>query len=188
LILEEALMSRRAAAIGAVFAIGIAIPGSAASAAASEAKVGELAPSFRLAGSDGKDYSPADYKGKSAIVLVWFPKAFTAGCTAECRSLLENGEAIRAYKVAYFTISTDDAETNRKFADSLNLDYPILSDPAKHVAKAYGVIHEGREVPERWTFYIDKGGVIRAIDKNVNTGQHGADVVAKLEELGIAEK
>ena len=179
-------MSRRATAIGAVYFIGSAIFGTAASAAASEAKVGELAPSFRLSGSDGKDYSPADYKGKSAIVLVWFPKAFTAGCTAECRSLLENGEAIRACKVAYFTISTDDAETNRKFADSLNVDYPILSDPAKQVAKAYGVIHQGREVPERWTFYIDKGGVIRAIDKNVNTGQHGADVVARLKELGMA--
>ncbi len=181
-------MSRHATAIGAVLAIGIAILGSAASAAAGEAKVGELAPSFRLSGSDGKDYSPADYKGKSAVVLAWFPKAFTAGCTAECRSLRDTGQAIRAYHVAYFTISTDDAETNRKFAESLNLDYPILSDPGKHVAKAYGVVHEGRAVPERWTFYIDKDGVIRAIDKNVKTGQHGADVVAKLKELGISEK
>ena len=181
-------MSRYATAIGAVLAIGIAIFGSAANTTAGEAKVGELARAFTLAGSDGKEYSLADYKGKSAVVLAWFPKAFTGGCTAECRSLRKNGQAIRTYNVAYFTISTDDAETNRKFAESLNLDYPILSDPGKHVARAYGVVHEGRTVPERWTFYIDKDGVIRAIDKNVKTAQHGADVVAKLKELGIAEK
>ena len=181
-------MSRYATAIGAVLAIGIAIFGSATNATAGEAKVGELARAFTLAGSDGKEYSLADYKGKSAAVLAWFPKAFTGGCTAECRSLRKNGQAIRAYNVAYFTISTDDAETNRKFAESLNLDYPILSDPGKHVARTYGVVHEGRAVPERWTFYIDKDGVIRAIDKDVKTAQHGADVVAKLKELGITEK
>jgi peroxiredoxin Q/BCP len=185
---EEDLMNRHATAIRAVLAIGIAIFGFATSAAAGEAKVGELAPAFTLAGSTGKDYSLADYKGKSAVVLAWFPRAFTGGCTAECKSLRENGQAIRALNVAYFTISTDDAETNRKFAESLSLDYPILSDPGKHVAKAYGVVHQGRTVPERWTFYIDREGVIRAIDKNVKTGQHGADVAAKLKELGIGGK
>jgi peroxiredoxin Q/BCP len=56
------------------------------------------------------------------------------------------------------------------------------------VAKAYGVVHAGRAVPERWTFYIDKEGVIRAIDKTVKAGQHGADVAAKLKELGLDGK
>jgi peroxiredoxin Q/BCP len=88
--------------------------------------------------------------------------------------------------VAYFTASTDTPETNKKFAESLGLDYPILSDPDKSVAKQYGVVHEGRAVPERWTFYIDKEGVVRAIDKTVKAGQHGADVAAKLADLGIA--
>jgi peroxiredoxin Q/BCP len=82
----------------------------------------------------------------------------------------------------------DTAETNKKFAESLGLDYPILSDPDKGVAMQYGVVHQGRPVPERWTFYIDKDGIIRAIDKSVKAGQHGADVAAKLAELGIAEK
>jgi peroxiredoxin Q/BCP len=90
--------------------------------------------------------------------------------------------------VAYFTASCDDAETNKKFAESLKLDYPILSDPGKATAKAYGVVHEGREVPERWTFYIDKQGVVTFIDKKVTPKTHGEDVVKKLEELGVAKK
>jgi peroxiredoxin Q/BCP len=70
----------------------------------------------------------------------------------------------------------------------LGLDYPILSDPEKNVAMAYGVVHAGRPVPERWTFYIDKDGIIRGIDKTVNPGQHGSNVAKNLKELGIADK
>jgi peroxiredoxin Q/BCP len=77
---------------------------------------------------------------------------------------------------------------NTKFAKELMLDYPILSDPDKDVAKAYGVVHEGRAVPERWTFYIDKEGVIKSIDKKVSPDSHGEDVVKTLEKLGIAKK
>lgn len=84
--------------------------------------------------------------------------------------------------MAYFAASSDDAETNTKFAESLKLDYPILSDPDKKVAAAYGV------VGQRWTFYIDKKGVLQHIDKGVNCGSHGADVAKKLKELGIAGK
>jgi peroxiredoxin Q/BCP len=65
------------------------------------------------------------------------------------------------------------------------LDYPILSDPSKKVAEAYGVVHEGRAVPERWTYYIGKDGKVLHIDKMVKAGAHGADVAAKLKELGI---
>jgi peroxiredoxin Q/BCP len=90
--------------------------------------------------------------------------------------------------VAYFTASCDDIETNTKFAKSLKLDYPILSDPGKEVAKAYGVVHEGREVPERWSFFIDKDGIIKLIDKKVEAGSHGEDIAKKLAEMGIAKK
>jgi peroxiredoxin Q/BCP len=90
--------------------------------------------------------------------------------------------------VAYFTASTDDAETNKKFAESLQADYPILSDPEKEVAKAYGVVHDDRKVPERWTFYIDKNGKIAEVDKKVKAGEHGKDMAAKLGELGFPKK
>jgi peroxiredoxin Q/BCP len=80
------------------------------------------------------------------------------------------------------------AEQNAKFAKSVGADFPILSDPDGKVAAAYGVVHAGRSVPERWTFYIGSDGKILAIDKAVKTGTHAADVAAKLRELGVPEK
>ena len=148
---------------------------------------GDAAPDFKLKGSDGKTYELSDFKGKKPVVLAWFPKAFTSGCTKECRAMKEQGEQIRKYDVAYFTASVDDPETNKKFAESLNVDYPILADPTRETAKAYGVLNE-RNMANRWTFYIDKEGKIAAIDKKINTTESGNDVAAKLKELGVAAK
>ncbi|MFN0051935.1 MAG: peroxiredoxin [Planctomycetales bacterium] len=152
------------------------------------AKAGEKAPEFKLKGSDGKEYSLKQFAGKQAVVIAWFPKAFTGGCTAECMSMRDHGEEIRKFDVAYFTASCDEVDKNTEFAKSLKLDFPILSDPEKSVAKAYGVVHEGREVPERWTFFIDKEGVVKHIEKKVNTKTHGEDVAKKLAELGVEQK
>lgn len=68
------------------------------------------------------------------------------------------------------------------------MDYPILSDPEKNVAKAYGVVTPERELPYRWTFYIDPDGKILYIDKEVKTKSAGADVAAKLQALGVKKK
>jgi len=92
------------------------------------------------------------------------------------------------FQVAFFTASCDDAETNKKYAESLKLDYPILSDPGKKVAEAYGVVHGTRQVPERWTFIIDADGKVAVIDKEVNTKTHGSDVATRLAELGVPKK
>lgn len=85
----------------------------------------------------------------------------------------------------YFAASVDSAETNARFAASLELDYPILSDPTRDVAQAYGVLSPSG-FASRWTFYIDVDGRILAIDRQVHAGSHGGDVVAKLSELGIS--
>lgn len=77
---------------------------------------------------------------------------------------------------------------NTEFAKSLELDYVILSDPEKKAAKAYGVVHEGREVPERWTYVIGENGKILHIDKQVKAASHGEDLVSQLEELKIPKK
>jgi peroxiredoxin Q/BCP len=77
---------------------------------------------------------------------------------------------------------------NTKFAKELMLDYPILSDPTKEVAKAYGVFNESRGFANRWTFYIDKEGVIKSIDKTVKPESSGEDIAKKLAELGVAKK
>ncbi len=150
-----------------------------------ELKVGDKAPDFTLKASDGKTYKLSDFKGKQAVVIAWFPKAFTGGCTAECKSLKANSEALKGTKVAYFTASVDPVEKNTDFAKSLELDYPILSDPEKTTAKAYGVLAPAG-YSSRWTFYIDKEGVVKEIDKKVATAKAGEDVAAKIKTLGLS--
>ena len=76
----------------------------------------------------------------------------------------------------------DSAEKNARFAASLGIDYPILSDPTKDVARAYGVLAPSG-FASRWTFYIGADGRILDIDKKVSASSHGADVVAKLTDL-----
>ncbi len=95
---------------------------------------------------------------------------------------------MREFDVAFFTASCDDAEVNKKFAESLKLDYPILSDPSRKVATAYGVSDGKSNFASRWTFYIGKDGRILFIDKKVNVTKHGADVAAKLKELKVPKK
>ena len=98
-------------------------------ATAEELKVGDVAPDFTLQGSDGKTYRLSDYHGKQAVVLAWFPKAFTPGCTTECKIMAEHGSKLKKFDVAYFTASVDKPEKNKDFAKSVGADYPILSDP-----------------------------------------------------------
>jgi len=154
-------------------------------AVAEPLKVGDDAPEFELKGSDGKTYKLSDFKGKKAVVVAWYPKAFTGGCTKECKALAEQGDEIRKYDVAYFTASVDEAEQNKKFAEELKLDYPILSDPNCETAKAYGIVPAERKTSSRVTFYIGKDGKILHVDDKVKTGTHGADITAKLKELGV---
>ncbi len=95
---------------------------------------------------------------------------------------------LKKFQVAYFTASCDPVETNTRFAKSLKLDYPILSDPSRAAAAAYGVVNTLRPHPQRWTFYIGKNGKILYIDKKVKAGSHGKDVAARLEKLDVDAK
>jgi peroxiredoxin Q/BCP len=161
---------------------------SAAGAGAAELQVGDTAPDFSLAGSDGKTYRLSDFRGKKAVVIAWFPKAFTQGCTIECKSLAANGEKLRKYDVAYFMASVDpvDGEKgNKAFAESEKADFPILADPTKETATAYGVVHPERGFAMRWTFYIGKDGKITAIDKAVKPPTSAEDMMARLDELKV---
>ena len=85
-------------------------------------------------------------------------------------------------------ISVDEPDVNKEFAESLNADFPLLSDPEKGVATAYGVINDERPVPFRWTFVIGPDGKIMKIDKEVQAARAGLDLVAHLGELNIAKK
>jgi len=166
----------------------VTILAAASAAQAAELNVGDKAPDFKLAASDGKTYSLADFKGKKAVVVAWFPRAFTQGCTVECKSLAANGDKIRKYDVAYFMASVDPVEGekgNKAFAESEKADFPMLSDPTREVAAAYGVLNLERGVATRWTFYIDKNGTIAAIDKAVKPPTSAEDMIAKLAELKV---
>ena len=85
-------------------------------------------------------------------------------------------------------ISVDDAETNRRFAESLNANFPILSDPGRGVAEAYGVLNAGWSLPNRWTFIIGPDGRILMIDRQVSMSRAGQELVANLTELGVPWK
>ena len=170
----------------------------AAMAQTVDLKVGDQAPNFKLQATDGKTYQLSDFKGKQAVVLAWFPAAFTRGCTIECKSLAENGDKIKKYDVAYFMASVDALEDNIKFAKATSVklgdqtvekkeaDFPILSDPTKETATAYGVLAAPMAgVARRWTFYIGKDGKILAIDKTIKPATSAEDMAAKLGELKV---
>ena len=149
-----------------------------------ELKVGDQAPDFSLQASDGKTYKLSDFKGKKAVVVAWFPKAFTSGCTIECKSLAQNGDKIRKFNVAYFMASVDPVDQNKGFAEQEKADFPLLSDPTKETAKAYGVLNQNG-MARRWTYYIGKDGKILGIDKEVKPPTSAEDMIAKLGEYHV---
>ena len=90
--------------------------------------------------------------------------------------------------MAYFAVSVDSQQKNKEFAESLGADYPILSDPEKTVAKAYDVLMPLVGVAKRWTFYIGKDGKILYVDRDVHVNSAGADVAARLAQLGVPKR
>lgn len=148
--------------------------------------VGDRAPDFALKGSDGRTYRLSALAGEP-VVVAWFPKAFTGGCTAECKSLRSAGDTLRRYGVQYFAASVDRPETNAEFAKSLDLDYPVLSDPTRETARTWGVL-DTSGFAQRWTFIVGADGRILAIDRRVSSGSHGSDIGTMLKALGVQER
>jgi peroxiredoxin Q/BCP len=151
---------------------------------ATDLKVGDKAPDFKLQATTGDYYQLSDYKGKQVIVLAWYPMANTRGCTIECKSLVEKGHLIREYNASYFMASVDPLDDNRDFAKKTGADFPMLSDPSKEIAKAYDVLNIMR-VASRVTFYISKEGKILKIDENINTKTAAEDIAKHLKELNV---
>ena len=201
----RALLTMGVVATLAAGAVLAQAPPQAAPAVPTVVKVGDMAPDFSLQGSDGKTHKLSDFRGKRAVVIAWFPKAFTQGCTIECKSLAENGDKIKQYDVAYFMASTDNIEDNTKFAKATSVtlqgrggtstvvekkeaDFPMLADPTKEVAAKYGVLMANGQVANRWTFYIDKSGKVAAIDTAVRPATSAEDMIAKLAELKVSKR
>ena len=185
--------------VGALAAVTIVAQAPSSAPQESVLKVGDIAPDFTLQGTDGKTHKLSEYRGKQAVVIAWFPKAFTQGCTIECKSLAENGDKIKKFDVTYFMASVDKLEDNIAFAKATSVklgdqivekkeaDFPMLADPTKEVATKYGVLSP-RGTANRWTFYIDKSGKIAAIDTAVKPATSAEDMLAKLSELKVSMK
>jgi thioredoxin-dependent peroxiredoxin len=182
----------RTVAFSMAIPIALSILLLAGTALAKDLAVGDPAPDFALEASDGKTYRLADFKGRQAVVLAWFPMAFTSGCTIECKSLADDGELIEQFDVTYFMASVDPVageKGNAAFAKAHAARFPILSDPTKTTAAAYGVLSPSG-YSSRWTFYVGKDGRIAFIDKDVSSrlASSAQDMAKKLGELGVPKR
>ena len=99
-----------------------------------------------------------------------------------------SGDAIRAFNVVHFAASVDTPENLVKYAEKLGVDYPLLSDPTREAAKAYGVVKDDTSYAARWTFYIGVDGKILYIDKAVSPATAGQEIVQRLAALGVERR
>ena len=148
-----------------------------------ELKVGDTAPDFSLLDERGLPVSLKDYLGKKVVVLYFYPKDFTPGCTAEACSFRDDYKPIQDKGAVVIGVSLDSVESHLKFSEKYMLPFTILSDHKKEVAKAYGVLGVGGFLAKRVTFVIDKDGKIARIFAKVDVKQHSEEVLRALEEL-----
>lgn len=148
--------------------------------------VGQPAPQFSLPGSDGKTIRLSDFRGRK-VVLYFYPKDDTPGCTKEACAFRDGIEEVRDCDAVVLGISPDSVESHKKFSHKFDLNFPLLSDVDKRVAQAYGVWKEktlyGRKFMgiERTTFLIDESGKISEIFSKVKVDGHLEEVLGELE-------
>ena len=146
-------------------------------------KIGDTAPDFSLLDEHGLPVSLRDFRGKKVVVLYFYPKDFTPGCTDEACSFRDNYKPYQDKDAVVIGISLDSVESHSKFSEKFNLPFAILSDKSKEVAKAYGVLGIGGFLAKRVTFIINKDGKITHIFPKVDVKQHSEEVLKALEEL-----
>ena len=150
-------------------------------------EVGNKAPSFTLMGDDGKEYSLEDYKGKK-VLLYFYPKDNTPGCTKEACSLRDWNSEIIKRGVTVMGVSKDSIQSHNKFRDKHGLNFILLSDPEKTVHMAYDAWGEKKLYGKislgtiRKTFLIDENGNIEKSWNKVAVATHGEDVVKYLDQ------
>ena len=145
----------------------------------SNLKPGQAAPSFSASDANGETVRLADYRGKR-VVLYFYPKDDTPGCTVESCGLRDNYDKIRELGAEVLGVSVDDVASHRKFTDKFNLPFRLVADVDKKISRAYGVLNEERGMDRRVTFLIDGQGRIERIFDPVKADQHPAEVVAAL--------
>ena len=147
--------------------------------------IGQKAPEFTLQDAEGKTVSSKDFKGKKMIVY-FYPKDNTPGCTAEACSLRDNYENISGKNAVIIGISADSEKSHLNFKTKYELPFYLLSDPEKTVIKAFGAWGEKKMMGKtydgilRSTFIVDENGIITHVFDKVNTKAHGEEVMGVL--------
>ncbi len=156
---------------------------------ASAALEGKKAPAFELFDADGKSVALKDLIGANNLVLYFYPKDMTPGCTIEACSFRDNIGPIKKLGAKVVGVSGDSTDSHGKFIAKHDLNFPLLADPGNKVCKLYGVYKMkslyGREFMgiERTTFVIDKAGVVRRVFPKVKVNGHTEEVIEALKAL-----
>ncbi len=125
--------------------------------------VGQPAPDFELESSAGEPIRLSEFRGKAEVVLFFYPKDDTPGCTIEACSFRDSHEAFREAGAEVIGISSDSGPSHRRFAERYGLNFRLLSDPDGAVRARYGVSRTFGMIPGRATFVIDRQGVVRHV-------------------------
>jgi thioredoxin-dependent peroxiredoxin len=148
-------------------------------------KVGDRAPDFTLECQDGRTISLHEYLGSKNVVLYFYPKDFTMGCTAETKAFGENYDSLLGMGAVVLGISSDSAESHRGFAQECGAKFPLLADQGGKVRDAYGAKGSFGMMPGRVTFIIDKDGVVRHVfSSQLRPKQHLAEALEALRAIG----
>lgn len=150
---------------------------------------GQPAPDFRGRTAEGREISLADFRGRGPLVLYFYPKDNTPGCTKEACGFRDHRSDVVAAGGEIVGVSMDDAESHRRFAAQHRLDFPLLSDPDGAIAGAYGVARLGGWIPflppRRVTFVIDREGIVRkVIASELSMDAHVDGAITALRGLG----
>ncbi|MBI2485520.1 MAG: peroxiredoxin [Deltaproteobacteria bacterium] len=144
----------------------------------------DKAPDIEAETYGGEKIKLSDFANKKTVVLYFYPKDNTPGCTKEACSMRDGMKELEKLGIQVLGISTDSVKSHEGFRDKYNLNFPLLSDKSKNIIKTYGVESEHGSA-RRVTFLIDKSGVIRHIWEKVNTSKHAEEVAEKVRELGL---
>ncbi len=144
--------------------------------------VGDAAPDFSGTDCQGRAFSLSAMRGRR-VVLFFFPKAFTIGCTEETRHFRDNHEHIRALGAELVGVSVDTVKTQCAFAEQENIHFPLLGDEERTISKAYDVLWPVLNVDRRVTYIIDPSGYIETVIRHeVRVYRHLDDVLRYLRE------
>lgn len=147
---------------------------------------GEKAPDFRLPDHEGRVVGLADLlAGHEALVLYFYPKDDTPGCTTEACGFRDSIESISRLGAVVVGVSVDSPESHRRFIGKYKLPFRLLSDMEGKVARLYDSFREDRGTCARKTFVIDSAGVVRAIFPKVSPEEHAAEILQVLKRLQL---